>query len=157
MKQLFLLGLVALSLWAATQKVEIESLSFEASEQEGKSIFTGNVSIKKANDRMYADRVSVYVDENKQIKRFDAEGNTSFVLNFEDNTSFEGTADRFVYEPIKGELVLTGNAMIKDLANAREIRGEQVILYEKTKEAKVLGEDSRPVKLIFEMEEGESK
>ncbi len=156
MKSPLLLLLAACALWAAPQKVEIESLKFEAYEAKGMTVFSGNVAIKKGEDRMYADKVTVYVDAQKQIERFEAVGRTSFSLHFDGNSSFEGKSDRFVYQPLKGELVLTGNAQIKDMANAREIRGEKVVLLEKTKEAKVVGEDDRPVKLIFEMDEKET-
>lgn len=138
-------------------KVEIQSLKFEAYEERGISIFTGKVSIKKNEDMMFADKVVVFVDEEKQIKKFEASGNTSFVLHMEDNTSFEGHSDQFIYTPGTGELILTGNAKIKDVTNAREISGERVILYEKTKVAKVMGEEKKPVKLIFEIEEGKKQ
>jgi lipopolysaccharide export system protein LptA len=102
---------------------------------------------------MFADKMVVFVGENKQIKRFEASGNTSFKMKMEDNTSFEGESDEFVYTPGTGELILTGNAKIKDITNAREINGERVILYEKQKVAKVMGEEKKPVKLIFEIED----
>lgn len=156
MKQIILfLSLAALVL---ANKVEIESLKFEAYEERGISIFTGNVSIKKGEDRMFADKVVVFVDEERQIKKFEASGNTSFAIHTDDNNSFEGSAQQFVYTPKTGELILTGNAKIKDALNAREISGERVILYEKQKIAKVMGEEKKPVKLIFELEdEGEKK
>ena len=135
------------------EKVEIESLKFEAYEERGISIFTGNVSIKKNEDKMFADKVVVFVDNERQIKKFEASGKTSFEIHTEDNNSFEGSADQFVYTPKSGELILTGNAKIKDMLNAREISGERVILYEKQKIAKVMGEEKKPVKLIFELEE----
>lgn len=137
-------------------KVEIESLKFEAYEERGISIFTGNVSIKKNEDRMFADKVVVFVDKERQIKKFEASGNTSFTIHTDDNNSFEGSADQFVYTPKNGELILTGNAKINDMNNAREISGERVILYEKQKVAKVMGEEKKPVKLIFELDEEET-
>lgn len=148
---LFLFWLAAPVLYANT--VEIESLKFEAYEERGITIFTGNVAIKKNEDRMFADKVVVFVGDDKQIKKFEASGHTSFKMKMEDNSSFEGQSDEFVYTPGTGELILTGNAKIKDITNNREISGERVILYEKQKVAKVMGEEKKPVKLIFEIEE----
>ena len=157
MKQLILVLVVLSFAFGAVEKVEIESLRFEADESRGVSTFSENVVIKKGEDRMYADEVRVYVDQENQIERFEADGNTSFLLHMEDNSSFEGRSDHFVYLPKDGELVLTGNARINDRNNSRQISGETVILDEKTKQARVIGESDRPVKLIFEMQKSEKK
>lgn len=155
MRILLLLFLATLSLYA--NKVEIESLSFEAYNERGISIFTGNVNIKKNEDKMRADKVVVFTDEAKQIKKFEASGDTSFEIHLQDGSSFIGQADEFVYTPATGEMVLIGNAYIKDVNNSREIKGERVVFYEKEKIARVMGEEKKPVRLIFELDEGGGK
>jgi len=155
LKKLLLIFLSAVSLFAG--KVEIESLTFETYDERGISIFKGNVFIKKELDKMRADKVVVFVDDDKQIKKFEATGNTSFEIHLEDNNSFVGNADEFIYTPEKGELILIGNAHIKDVNNSREIKGETVVFYEKEKIAKVVGQEKKPVRLIFEINDGEKK
>ncbi|MDQ1341054.1 MAG: lipopolysaccharide export system protein LptA [Campylobacterota bacterium] len=134
-------------------KIEIESLKFEAYDEKGITVFTGNVLIKKGLDRMHADNVTVYLDKDRQIERFEASGNTSFVFNFENNSTFVGSSDKFIYTPKNGEFKLLGSARISDIINSKEIIGEEVIFFEKTKVVKVLGAKMKPVRLIFDVED----
>jgi len=138
---------------AAAQQVEIKSLHWSADEKAGVTVFTGNVIITRNQDKMWADKVVVTADANQEVDRFDAEGNTAFELYLEDNRTFKGHSERFVYEPQKKLFTLTGNAMVEDVTNERKIYGEEIVLNEITKKAEVSGEVQKPVKVIFKLKE----
>ena len=147
---LFCIGIYA-------SQIEIEALKFETDTKSGITIFEGNVTIKKNQDTMRADNVKVYTDTNKTITKFEADGNAKFIIFLDKNVTFKGSSNSFIYMPKQRLFELLGNAKIVDLKNKREIMGDRVILNEKTKSAKVIGKDKKPVKLIFQIDENESK
>ena len=140
-------------LLSASTQIEIESLHFTSDESQGVTRFTGNVVIRRGEDVMRADTINVHADNEKNIDRFEAEGNTSFTIHLDANKTFQGSADRFIYLPKKKEYLLLGNAVVQDMNNTRKIIGEEIIINEESKTAHVSGREKKPVKLIFTIEE----
>ncbi len=155
MKKLICFFLFAVIVFA--RQVEIEAKKFETKQKNGTTVFLGNVIIKSDNNQMLAQKVIVYTDKKNKVEKFEADGNTSFVFHLDSNTTYQGKADSFVYKPKEGKLILKGNAKIEDVTNNRKIIGDNIILNEKDKSAKVVGNTQKPVRLIFEFSKEKDK
>ncbi len=147
MKKFLLSFFCAISLFSS--QVEIKSQSVVADDSKGVTTFAGEVHITRGQDLMRADKVQVFLDKNRDIEKFEADGNTSFSLNLENNQSFRGKADSFIYYPIRQEFYLTGDAVLEDMSNKRKLIGEKIIFDEKSKTASISGKTKEPVKVIF--------
>jgi lipopolysaccharide export system protein LptA len=147
-----LLLLLTQSLFA--EKVEITSTSMEAEDEKKEVHFIGDAKIHKGKDWLYADRVIVYFGENNDTEMYEAIGTVTFEFKKEDQ-HFKGSADKVKYHIVKSLYVLTGNAVIDDLANKSHVNGDEIILDMTTGNVKVQGDKKKPVKFIFEMENKE--
>jgi len=122
---------------AAAENVEITADHFEASQLKKITEFIGNVHMKKGRDELNASKVVVYFDEKRRPIRY----------------YYTGRADRLVYRPA-GELYeLYGNVVLKEPKLDRTIIGEKVVVEKGSGRANVEGDDGKPVKFIFKVEE----
>lgn len=147
MKQIFL-TLIFLG-FLHSYEIEITSKEGSSDNKKGLITFFGDVKIKKQNDEFRADKVFVYLNEKREMKRIYAVGKTSFTLKDKKNTHFKGKANSFVYLPLKKELSLEGDALVEDLTNKRKLIGEKIVFDEKTKLATIKGKQKAPVRIIF--------
>ena len=132
------------------EKVEITSTFMEAENAKKEVHFIGNAKVKKLNDWLHADKIIVYFDENNETKRYDALGNVTF--EFKDEKKFyKGSANKVTYHPTKSLYILTGKAVINDLLNKRNVKGDEITLDMLTGKTDVTGSKKKPVKFIFEM------
>jgi lipopolysaccharide export system protein LptA len=150
-KKLFLFLL--LTTFAISGKIEINAQNVTADDNNGITVFSGNVSITRGQDVMRADNIIVYMNDKKDVDKFEATGNTSIYIISENNETFKGSSDEFVYWPLKQLFRLRGDAIIEDTTNKRKLMGTEIIFNEKTKLANVTGKDSKPVKVIFNVED----
>jgi lipopolysaccharide export system protein LptA len=144
--------LAALALVAADQ-VEVVAEHFEVDEKAGRTTFQGSVVITRGLDVMKADQIVVYATPDREVRLFEATGNTWFDITTEDNHNFRGRADELTYVPDTGLYTLVGNAWVEDVTNVREISGDEIVLNELTKVANVVGREKKPVKVIFTIQE----
>ncbi|MGP1561963.1 MAG: lipopolysaccharide transport periplasmic protein LptA [Helicobacteraceae bacterium] len=133
------------------EKVEINADFVTANNNKGVTDFKGNVVITKNKDIMKADTVRVFMNEAKEIQKIFAFGNASFYVVTDKNQVFQGTSKNFTYYPDKKEIVLTGDAMVEDVLNARKLFGEEIVFDENTQLANVRGKEKEPVKVIFDI------
>ena len=152
-----LIVLLLLSGFVYAKKVEIEANKFETNQKTKITTFWGNVKITSDDNKMKADRIVVYTDKKNEIEKFEADGNTTFVFHLDENTTYKGSSDKFTYEPKKRKLILSGNANVEDVSNNRKITGDKIILDEKEKKAKVVGDEKKPVRIIFELSNNKEK
>jgi len=132
------------------EKVEITSTFMEAENAKKEVHFIGNAKVKKLNDWLHADEIIVYFDENNETKRYDALGNVSF--EFKDEKKFyKGSANKVTYHPKESLYVLTGKAIVDDLLNKRNVKGDEITLNMLTGKTDVKGSEKKPVKFIFDM------
>ena len=132
------------------EKVEITSTFMEAENAKKEVHFIGNAKVKKLDDWLHADKIIVYFDENNETKRYDALGNVSFEFK-DEKKHYKGSANKVVYHPIKSLYVLTGKAMVNDLLNKRNVKGDEITLNMLTGKTDVKGSKKKPVKFIFDM------
>lgn len=134
-----------------SQKIEITSTSMEAKNLKKEIHFIGNAKIKKNNDWLHADKIIVYFNENNETKKYEAIGNVAFLFKNE-KSFYKGSASKVIYHPLLSRYILFGNAMVSDVLNKREIKGNEIMLNILTGNAKVKGSKQAPIKFIFEME-----
>lgn len=138
-----------------SEKLIIDAKHFEAYDEKGLSIFTGNVKMVKAKDELESDRLDVYLSEKKantkrEPLKYIATGNVKFKVKTADK-SYEGKGDKVVYEPKKMKYVITGNGFLKEVTEDKRLFGDKIIINQITGEAKVTGSDNKPVRFIIDL------
>ncbi|AXH15294.1 lipopolysaccharide transport periplasmic protein LptA [Malaciobacter mytili] len=151
----FLLSLVASSMLFAQEKLVIDAKKFEANDAKGISIFTGDVKLRKAKDKLDADRLEVYMSSKDSEKRvplkYIAIGNVSFDIISKDK-EYEGKGNKVIYYPNKEEYEIIGNGYIKEKVEDRKIYGDKIFINQTTGEAKVSGTEDKPVRFIINLD-----
>ena len=133
------------------EKVEITSDDMYAQNIQKEVHFNGNVKIKQLENWIHADKVIVYFNENNETNKYEALGKVKF--EFKDSKNqYKGKSDTLVYLPIKSKYILTGKSEIDDIENKRHINGDKITLDMISGDAKVVGNNKKPVKFIFDME-----
>lgn len=141
------------------EKLIIDANKFEAYDEKGLSIFTGNVNMVKEKDELKADRLEVYLTKKVQNKKreplkYIATGKVKFKVKTA-NKYYEGKGDKVVYDPKKMQYVITGNGFLKEVVEDKKLYGEKIFIDQVTGEAKVSGSENKPVRFIIDL--GESK
>lgn len=153
MKKIVTAFLCAAAALTAAENVEITADHFEASQAKKITEFIGNVHMKKGSDELNASKVVVYFDEKRKPVRYEALGESSFLIHMQNGSYYRGKADRLVYWPNRELYELFGNVVLKDPKLERTIIGEKVLVEKRTGRANVEGDDGKPVKFIFKVEE----
>lgn len=148
----FLFVLIATFAFAAGQ-VEIVSKTFSADEKSGIAVFSGNAVVTRGKDVIKGDKITVYSTPEREVYRFEVNGTASFDVTAEGNRTFIGSGDELLYLPKDGIYTLRGNAVVEDLSEHHKVSGELIKLNEFTKSTEVVGEESRPVKIIYTIKE----
>lgn len=138
---------------AAAENVEITADHFEADQARKITEFIGNVHMKKGSDELNASKVVVYFDEERKPIRYEAIGNSRFVIHMESGGYYRGKASKLVYWPKRELYELFGDVVLKEPKLERTIIGEKVIVEKRTGRANVEGDEGKPVKFIFKVEE----
>lgn len=141
------------------EKLIIDAKKFEAYDDKGLSIFTGDVKMVKEKDELESDRLEVYLSKKApNVKReplkYIAFGNVKFKVKTA-NKFYEGKGDKVVYEPKKMQYVITGNGFLKEITEDKRLYGDKIFIDQVTGEAKVSGSDNKPVRFIIDL--GEKK
>ncbi len=140
----------------AAENVEITADHFEASQTKKVTEFRGNVHMKKGSDELNASKVIVYFDDERRPLRYEAIGESSFIIHMRSGQYYVGRADRLVYWPGRELYELFGNVVLKEPKLERTILGEKVLVEKSTGRANVEGETGKPVKFIFKVEESDA-
>ncbi|MDR2034068.1 MAG: lipopolysaccharide transport periplasmic protein LptA [Helicobacteraceae bacterium] len=132
------------------EEIEVTAKQFYADENARRAILTGSVVVTKGKDVLRGEKMIILFTPDRQVSRFESSGGASFSATLEKpDSKYEGEADELVYLPSKGEYTLNGRAWVEDLTNKRKVIGDHIVFNEQTRIAKVSGQDSAPVKLIF--------
>ncbi|WP_104748336.1 lipopolysaccharide transport periplasmic protein LptA [Helicobacter cetorum] len=138
---------------ATKERLEITGNKFVAEDKTKMAIIQGNVQIKKGKDRLFADKVSVFLNEKRRPKRYEAVGDVRFTIFTEDNREIQGSADKLIYNALNGEYRLIKNAVVKEIGKANTIIGDEIILNKTKGYADVVGSENHPAKFIFDIED----
>jgi lipopolysaccharide export system protein LptA len=134
------------------QKVDITADNMKAEDMKKEVHFMGNAKVVQGKNWIHGDEIIVYFDENNETKKYEAVGLVTFAF-IQEKSSYEGSADRVTYYPVKDQYILTGRAIINDLISKRHVNGDEIILDMKTGNANVKGSRKKPVKFIFDMKD----
>ncbi|WP_373030852.1 LptA/OstA family protein [Sulfurovum sp.] len=109
------------------ERMEITSASMEAEDQEVR--FIGNAKVQIDDSWLHADKVIVYLDENNETKMYEATGLVRFKIKNEKH-SFNGRANKVIYDKWKSLYVLRGKAVIdsSDFVIKRHVKGDEITL-----------------------------
>ena len=139
------------------QELKVVSDSFESDQKLGKSIFIGNVYVKKGEDELFADKLIVWTDKKNKPIKFEAEGDVKFKLQDNDKNSYAGKSKRVIYYPDTKTYKFYGDVYLKQLNENKEIKGEKVFLDLTTSKASAEGKDDKPVIIKFDIDEKKKK
>lgn len=137
------------SLMAA--ELHIQSASFHADQNEGLSIFEGDVKVKKQHDELNASKVVVYTNAKNKPTKFIATGNVSFFIETEQKDLYRGKAQKVIYKPQDKEYKFFTNVHLTQINKKKEILGDEVILNTIEGKAYAKGVKSEPVIMIFNL------
>lgn len=152
---LFCVGL----LFAQNEELIIDAKNFEADDKKGISTFTGSVKVKMGEDKLNAQKVDIFFVTNNGSKtpvKYEATENVDFEIKSKDKF-YVGKGDKVIYSPQKEEYTIIGNAFVHEKNDDRKIYGDTIYVNQLTGEAKVNGNDNKPVRFIVNMERGNNK
>lgn len=135
------------------QKVEVKADNIFINEKLLFSELTGNVSVKKGNtDSLTSKKLNIYFDKNKQPLKYVAQGNAKF-KGLLDGKHYEGKAQKIIYEPQNSKYTLIGDAFIREIDTDKRVYGNKINVDEVKGTYEVEGDNKKPVRLIFDIEE----
>ena len=149
--KIFILILLTLTLYS--QELKIKAKTFNSDQKKGISTFKGNVNIIKENDELNASEVIVYTDQDQQPTKFIAEGNVSFIISTEDGSVYKGEAQKTIYMPKTKEYFFYKDVHLRQIGEKNEIIGDEVVLKSIDGKAYAKSKSSKPVIMIFNLEE----
>lgn len=143
---------------ANTEKLIIDAKNFETDDKKGISIFTGNVKLKMAKDRLNANKLEVYMKpksqgQNLEPLKYIATGNVSFTI-FSNGKHYKGKGNKVIYDPKKLEYTVLGKGYLNEVTEDRKLYGEKIFINQETGNAKVSGTDNKPVRFILNIDNG---
>ena len=155
----FLFAIVALATFLfgnTTEQLIIDAKNFETDDSRGVSIFTGNVKLKMAKDRLNSQKLEVFMKPNSQGKskeplKYIATGDVSFTV-FSNGKHYKGKGSKVIYNPKKLEYTIIGKGYLNEVTENRELYGEKIFINQETGSARVSGTDNKPVRFILNIE-----
>ncbi len=148
----FLSLLLLLLTYIQAEQVEISADHFEADEKKMLSILTGHVLLKKGADEVHAQKLTIFFDKKNKPTEYLAQGTITFMINT-NNQSFEGHAQKLLYNPSTQKYEISGDAFIHDKKLNRKLYGETIMIDRISGKSTINGSKKRPVKFIFEVKE----
>jgi len=131
-KILFFLSLIASFAFSQPIAGEGDQLTYE----KDRIIYTGNVKLTRGNALLTANKVIIYLDENRKARLMEAEGNVKYV---EGNR--RAFADRMIYDLREEVITLKGRARVEEGPNF--VEAEEIVYYKKEDRAVAISKGSR--------------
>jgi lipopolysaccharide export system protein LptA len=138
--------------FSISQELKIKANYFETNEKSGKTLFKGNVNIKKGYDEINASKVIVFTDKKRNPTKFIAQGNVRFKIETENKNRYIGKAQKIIYLPKKKIYEFYKNVYLKQINDTKEVEGDEVYLNLKDGKAYAKG-SFKPVIMIFDVKE----
>lgn len=158
MKILWIFLLLMGTLFAAEDKLIIDSNSFEANDGKGIAIFTGDVKMTRIQDKLNAQKVVVYLAPKENGKastreplKYVATGEVDFEV-FTALKHYIGKGDKVIYIPNELKYEIIGNGFLKDVKEDKTLIGDTIYIDQKTGSATVKGSKDKPVRFILNIQ-----
>jgi len=145
---IMILSTLSISLFA--EKVQITSESFYARDADKQVHFINDVLVKQGQSWIHSDKVIVYFNDNNETIQYDAIGEATYEV-FKGKNHYQGHSDKVTYYPETSIYMFTGKAVIYDIANNREVRGNIVVINSITGDSDVKSAGKEPVKFTFDI------
>lgn len=152
-----LIGLsITTQVFAANEKLIIDAKNFETDDSKGITIFTGEVKLKKLNDKLNSNKLEIFMKPNSKGKdrqplKYIATGNADFEIH-SNGKIYIGKGEKVTYIPQKQEYTVEGNGYLKETTEDRELFGEKILINQLSGNAKVSGSKDKPVRFIINIE-----
>lgn len=148
-------------LFAQTETLVIDADNFQGDDKKGISTFTGNVKIKKGQDKLNANKVDIFFvtdkkTNNRTPQKYEATGKADFEI-FSNNKHYIGSGDKVVYIPQNDEYTIIGNGYLEEKVENRKVYGDEIYVNQLSGEAKVKGNENKPVRFIINVDKGQNK
>lgn len=139
-------------------ELKVTADSFDGDEKQRIAIFQGDVKIKRGVDELNASKVTIYTDEKHEPIKMVAEGNVSFFVKTDNNSTYTGQAQKTIYLPKIKEYQFYTNVHLRQINEKKQIDGDKVILNTIDGKAIAQGANKEPVIMIFNIKDkNESK
>lgn len=152
MKKVLYISLLS-TLFLYANELEITSQSYKGDQKKGISVFSGDVKVKKGEDLLSAHEITIYTDSSNKPDKLVADGNVSFYVVAQNNSTYKGNAGKVVYLPKEKEYQFYENVHLLELGEKKEIKGDKVIVNMLSGEASASGALKEPVKMIFQLKD----
>lgn len=134
-------------------ELKVTSKLYEGNDKKGISVFSGNVNILRDFDELNTSTLTIFTDKNRKPLKFVAEGGVSFYIVTDNNNSYAGKAKKVIYKTKMKEYIFEGNVHLQQLNKKKDIQGEKVLLNLVEGFAKAQGDNNKPVRMIFEIDD----
>jgi len=111
---------------------EADSITYE----KNTVIYSGNVKLTRANETLTADKVVIFLDENRKVSSAEAEGRV-----FYQDGKRKAKADKAYYDFKKEIIRLEGNAKVEEGPNF--VEADEIIYYKKEDRAVAISKGKR--------------
>lgn len=133
--------------------MEITADRFDGNQEQGVSVFTGHVTIIKGKDELNATKVYVFTDDKNRPTQYKAEGNVSFLVSSDDNSTYRGRSQLLIYYPELKEYHFYTQVYIQEIHTLRTLSGEEVVINSTSGNARVVGKKEAPIRITFPLED----
>jgi len=135
------------------EELKVVAKNFEADEQKGYTVFSGDVVVSKGSDEFNASKVTIYVDANRKPTKFIAQGSVSFRISTLTGDTYAGKAQEVRFFPQSKEYRFYTDVHIRQLNKHKEINGDEVVVELTEGRAFAKGAEEKPVIMIFNIDD----
>lgn len=140
------------SVFTNAEQVDITADHFRADDMTKMAYFEGSARIKQGKNEFMASTIVVYFNNKKKATKYEAKGAVKFDI-VENGIHYKGQAEQITYAPNDSKYYFSGDVVLRDLTNNRTIDAQTITLDLKTGFADIQGDESTPVRFIFEIED----
>jgi lipopolysaccharide export system protein LptA len=130
----------------------VKSDRFEANENKHQTVFTGHVNVKKEQDTIDSNSLTVFFDNDNKPIKYTAQDDVKLSITLK-NSTIKGSAKTLEFVPKSKVYTLTHDVKLTQLPSQRKIQATKVIIDTKNDKITITGQDKDPAVFIFNIEE----
>jgi lipopolysaccharide export system protein LptA len=156
--KVIVLLLIVVNIYAknSTDSLTIDAINFSAEDTKNLIVFSGDVKMNRVNDKLYANKLVIKLQVNKDTKSkepilYTATGKVKLEIVTPDK-HYKASGDKIIYKPLENKYIILGNGYAEDLKDNRKLYGNKIYIDTITGEAKIDGSKKKPVRFIMQLE-----
>ena len=157
MNKHFLLFISFIYICYGVDVIEVTANKLSADEKTGTIELIENVRVKKNKDELFASKIVIKLDKNREPTGYSAYGDIKFNIVTKDNKKFYGKSDEAYYDTKKDEYRLLGNSELNQENSINKVKGGEIIVNNDIGYVSITGTANKPAKIIFELESNGNK